>query len=177
MRFAFATLFAILFLTACSTATPTPPPPTTPPWDSVPPHVVESLCRRLKMDAIATSGRTALVRVTQPLVTRENLAAVAGSTPERGRKGPGHLVTTNRAIPIEVGDGTCEWRLADVRETFGSDEMVVELSAPVPNPFTRREAGLFARVSLGNEHESWYWISLVPQGDQWPVRFVSVLFK
>lgn len=177
MRLAFATLTAALFLSACSTSNPQPAAPTMPMWESVPPHVVEALCRRLKMDAIATSGATALVRVTQPLVTAENLAAVAGSTPHRGRKGPGRLVTTNRAIPIETAQGSCDWRLADVRESFGSDEMVVELSAPVPNPFTRREAGLFARVSLGDQHESWYWISLVPAGGQWPVRFVSVLFR
>jgi len=177
LRLAFATLTAALFLSACSTTTATPSAPTMPAWDSVPPHVVEALCRRLQMDAISTSGATALVGITQPLVTRENLAAVAGSTPQRGRKGPGHLVTTNRAIPIETGKGSCDWRLADVRESFGSDEMVVELSAPVPNPFTRREAGMFARVSLGDQHDAWYWISLVPQGGQWPVRFVSVLFK
>jgi hypothetical protein len=176
LRIVFASLVAVVFLTACTTSS-TPPPPRVPAWDTIPPHVVQALCARLRMDAIAT-GTTTLVRVTQPLVTAESLAAVAQVTPKPTRhaqQGP----IVNRAIPVDADShGSCSWRLIDAGDPHLPDDMVVELSAPLANPFARREAGVFARVSLGTEHESWYWISLVPgPGGQWGVRFVSVLFR
>lgn len=177
MKFALPLTAALVLLTACSTTNSAPAGPRSPAWDSVPPYIVEALCRRLQMDAIAT-GTTTLVGTTQPLITAESLAAVAGATTKRDRKGPIDQPIVNRAIPIEVGTtGTCSWHVIDVREKQLSDDMVVELSAPLPNPYTKREAGLFARVKLGEDHQSWYWISLVPVGGHWPVRFVSVLFK
>jgi hypothetical protein len=168
-------LTAYLFLTACASR---PPAPTVgPQWDVVPARVVEALCSRLKMDAIAT-GRTAIVKVTQPLVTAQNLSALAGSTTPRGAKRRAAAAVANRAIPIELGRGPCSWEPIDVRDIDKhSDAMLVELSAPILHPFNTHEAGVLARVSLNNEHQSLYWISMVPRGDQWGIRFVSVLFE
>ena len=132
---------------------------------------------RLKMDAI-TTGRTNIVKVTQPLVTPQSLIALAGSTTPRGAKRRAAAAVTNRAIPIELGRGSCAWTPIDVRDVDKhSDAMLVELSAPLLHPYNPKEAGVLARVSLGNEHQSLYWISMVPRGDQWAVRFVSVLFE
>jgi hypothetical protein len=161
-------------LTGCAS---TPPPVVAPQWDALPARIVEALCVRLKMDAIAT-GRTTIVKVTQPLVTAQNLATLAGSTTPRGAKRRAAAAVTNRAIPIELGRGSCAWIPIDVRDVDKhSDSMLVELSAPLLHPYNAKEAGVLARVSLGNEHQSLYWISMVPRGDQWAVRFVSVLFE
>lgn len=153
------------------------PPVVAPNWDVVPARVVESLCVRLKMDALAT-GRTAIVKVTQPLVTPQNLIALAGSTTPRGAKKRAQAAAVNRAIPIELGRGSCAWEPIDVRDIDQhSDAMLVELSAPILHPYNNREAGVIARVSLGNQHQSLYWISMVPRGNDWAIRFVSVLFE
>jgi hypothetical protein len=164
-----------LSFTACASRPPAPI--VGPQWDVLPARVVDALCSRLKMDAIAT-GRTAIVKVTQPLVTAQNMAALAGSTTPRGAKRRAAAAVTNRAIPIELGRGACSWEPIDVRDIDQhSDAMLVELSAPLLHPFNTHEAGVLARVSLNNEHQSLYWISMVPRGDEWGIRFVSVLFE
>ena len=167
-------IVCVLFLlSGCASA----PPVVAPNWDVLPARIVEALCVRLKMDAI-TTGRTNIVKVTQPLVTPQNLVTLAGSTTPRGAKRRAEAAVTNRAIPIELGRGSCAWIPIDVRDVDRhSDAMLVELSAPILHPYNAHEAGVIARVSLGNEHQSLYWISMVPRGDQWTVRFVSVLFE
>jgi len=163
-----------LLLGACATK---PQVTEAPPWEAIPSRVVDALCYRLRMDAIAT-GRTAIVKVTQPLATPQTMAALAGSTTPHGAKQRANAAVVNRAIPIEIGRGSCTWEPIDVRDTKQySDAMLVELSAPLLHPFNANEAGVIARVSLADQHQSLYWISMVPRGDQWAVRFVSVLFE
>lgn len=164
---------AIVLFTACASKPPLPAPD----WASVPEPVVNALCRRLQMDALA-SGKTAIVKVTQPLATPQSMVALAGTTAAPGSKRlPTNVV--NRAIPIDTtGRGPCNWEPIDVRDIKKHpDAMLVELSAPLLHPYNKHEAGLLARVSLGTEHESWYWISMVPHNGEWGVRFVSVLFE
>lgn len=146
-----------------------------PQWDAIPAGVVESLCQRLQMDAIAT-GHLTIVKVTQPLATPQAVAAIASATPGRPEK-PRPAAIVHRALPILFADATCDWRPVDVRQQVGKDDMVVELSAPLTNPYRPSEAGLFVRVTLGGEHESWYWLSLIPRAEQWSVGFVYVLAK
>jgi len=166
--------FAFLFVGCASTA---PAPTVAPQWDVLPARVVEALCRRLQSDALAT-GRTSIVKVTQPLANVRSMSALAGSTAPRGAKRRANAAVVNRAIPIELGRGSCAWDPIDVRDIEKhSDAMLVELSAPLLHPYNTHEAGVLARVSLGDQHQSLYWISMVPHGDQWAVRFVSVLFE
>jgi hypothetical protein len=147
-----------------------------PQWDMIPAGVVEAVCQRLQRDAIAT-GPLTIVKTTQALVTAESVAAIAAATPGTpGRPMGGQIV--QRTIPLQFAESACSWRQVDSRLSQRSDEMVVELSSPFTNPYLPTEAGLFARVVLGTEHQSWYWVSLVPRGsNQWAVRSVSVLPK
>ena len=169
-----AAVSALLFLVACG---PPPAPVVAPQWDAIPSRVVDALCQRLRADALA-SGTTTIVKVTQPLANAQSMAALAGSTAPRGAKVRANAAVVNRAIPIEIGRGGCSWDPIDVRDIDEhSDAMLVELSAPLLHPFNKNEAGVLARVSLGNEHQSLYWISMIPRGNQWAVRFVSVLFE
>jgi hypothetical protein len=173
-----ARCIVLLSTILCSACTSTPPAPVVAPqWDAVPSRVVDALCQRLRMDAIAT-GKTTIVKVTQPLANAQSMAALAGSTAPRGAKVRANAAVVNRAIPIELGRGGCAWDPIDVRDIDKhSDAMLVELSAPLLHPFNKNEAGVLARVSLGNENQSLYWISMIPRGNQWAVRFVSVLFE
>ncbi len=147
--------------------------PLAPDWDMVPAGISDALCGRLRMDAVAT-GNVTIVRVTQPLATRESLAAVAVVTNNRKRAREAPIV--NRAIPIMFGHGSCAWTPIDVRDIpKHRDEMVVELSAPLPNPFKPGEAGIFARATLAGEHASWFWIPLRRATGGWQTGSISVL--
>ena len=163
---------AALVFASCASA----PPREVPRWDVVPSTVVEALCQRLHSDGLA-SGPLIIVRVTQPLATPENVAALEGAVDDGRtiRKTPPVIV--NRAIPIDIGRGSCAWHPVDVRESRSADSMVVEISSPLINPYTPNEAGVFARASLATEHPAWYWVAMSPAEDGWAVRRVLVLFN
>ena len=162
-----AAVLIALLLTACA-AKPPADEPLAPEWDAVPPGIAEALCLRLRMDAVAT-GTLAVVNVTQPLATPLSLGALGNLGAQRPRKdGAPQAALVNRAIPVGLAPGACSWVAVDIRDVKKhSDEMLLELSAPLPNPFVAHEAGMFARVSLGGEHANWYWLPLLPAGGGW----------
>ena len=169
-------LLTVLLLTSC--APPTAPPLTAPQWDAVPPGVLDTLCSRLRMDAIATGAPLALVDTTRPLATQQSLAALAISSRGRARNDRfgTSVLEANRAIPVVTEGSTCAWRRITPAEAARlHDELIVELSAPALHPFAAREAGLFARVTVGGQGASWYWVALLPVADRWAVGGVSVL--
>ncbi|HKR63823.1 MAG TPA: hypothetical protein VJZ00_08830 [Thermoanaerobaculia bacterium] len=124
------------------------------------------------------TGDVAVVRVTQPLVSNESIAALKASvsSPKAVRRPATPPQIINRALPIAFGS-RCAWRPLDVFDKHPSDEMLVEFSAPIVNPVIPSEAGMFARVTLGGQHPAWYWIALVPHGDDWGARWVYVLAR
>jgi hypothetical protein len=162
-----AVVLTLILLTACASEPP-PAGPLAPDWDMIPPGIPEALCTRLKIDAVAT-GRLAVVNVTQPLATPLTLGALGHLAPQRPRKdGAAERALINRAVPVELQPGSCTWIPVDIRDVSKhGDEMLLELSAPLPNPWVANEAGLFARVSLGGEHPNWYWLPLYPTGSGW----------
>jgi hypothetical protein len=82
----------------------------------------------------------------------------------------------NRVLPITTEGATCRWRPIKVAQADAlQDEMIVELSAPSINPFAPKTGGLFARVTVGGQGASWYWITLFPSNGRWVVGPVYVL--
>ena len=147
-----------------------------PEWDMIPPGVTDLMCARLQMDALAT-GTVAAVRITQPLVTAESMSALLSSVSSpKARRHPVNPQLVNRAIPILFGQ-RCAWKPLGVFDQKPADEMLVEFSSPIANPAIPNEAGMFVRASLGGEHPAWYWIALVPRGDEWAARWVYVLAR
>jgi hypothetical protein len=171
------TLIALtLFVLSCASAPKQPVVPAVPEWDLIPAGIGEAVCARLKMDAIATMGPVTIVGSTQPLASPRTVAALAGVTKKKGKPVLTQAAYTNRAIPIVLATGACRWHLIDAAQIPQfADEMIVELSAPIPNPFAVGEAGMFARVSLGGENPSWYWIPLLPSGNGWSAGLVVPL--
>lgn len=176
-----AIIALLLLCSACASKPKTPPPP---PPDTIPAMAIDSLCARLEMDAIATGAPLALVSTTRPLATQQSISALMLIQERNARTNPQRLAMTmvqgNRTLPVSTEGTNCGWKSITAAQVAGlHDEMIVELSAPTPNPFSQREAGIFARVSLGGEgmSASWYWISLVSYGDRWAVRGVSVLVQ
>ena len=133
------------------------------------------------MDAIASGAPLALVGTTRALATPETLSALAlvsrGGRTSRSRVAAS-AADANRSIPITTEGASCSWRVIPVNQIDRHrDEMLLELSAPMLHPFASKQAGLFARASVGGQGASWYWISLVPTGDTWSVSQVGVLVQ
>jgi hypothetical protein len=178
MRLSLAAALAAAIALACA---PRPATPLVAP-DTVPPTVLEALCGRLRMDAIASTAPVAILTVTRPLATQQSMAALAMTARGRvkGQRIGASALEANRELPVEaVAAASCTWRpVAPAQLDRYRDEMLVELSAPAVNPFEPRLAGLFARVTVGGEGASWYWVSLVPYPNgQWGVGGVSVLVQ
>jgi hypothetical protein len=160
-------LLAVALLMALSCTSAPVPDVLAPDWSVIPPGLTEALCMRLRMDAIAT-GNVTIVKTTQPLATPHTVAALANIAKRRRKTramaDAGNAAIVNRVIPVSLPTGTCSWTPIEVRDMARhADEMIVELSAPLPNPYEKGEAGVFARVSLAGENASWYWLPLVPQ--------------
>lgn len=167
----------VFLLTACNSSKPAQPAIPLPEWTQVPGGIVESLCRRLRQDTLGENSALVLVKTTQPIANPQSLTALAAASQKRarGERNAG-VLTAQRSIPIEMTSGTCAWRGIDRLDVDKhADMMVVELSSPLRNPFEWHNVGLFARISLGGQHASWYWISLVPYGGGWAAADIRPL--
>ena len=80
---------------------------------------------------------------------------------------------------VEVPAQTCISRFVTPQEAArANDVMIIRFSSPFVNPFGRGQTGTLARLSLGNEAATWYWIPLVYRNDRWlaaPPLALSVL--
>jgi hypothetical protein len=156
--------FVLLLLAACNTAAPAPPPPQ---FTAVPSGVLESMCMRLHDEGIAST--VDLVRTSRPLVTRQSLQALAelAFKPNVDSALVEAAVATNAtALPIGKNE-SCAWHPVGAASPRSADTMTLELSAPFAAPFRRGGTGVLARLSLGGESATWYWIPLVNQNGAW----------
>lgn len=155
-----------------------PAPPVSPEWSAVPQGVIETFCLRLKAEGVAQGQPVVIVRTTQPFATMNAIALLAGPTPKRASTdtATAALIASQRAIPLTLGSSGCTWIAIDSAKAYrAADQMIVEMSAPAPNPFRRNEAGLFVRMSLAGEHGQWYWMSLLPREGGWVVGNIEAL--
>src|SRR5688500_9538653 len=119
----------LLILGGCA-STSKAPPLTAPAWEAIPAGVLDALCTRLKMDAIATGAPLALVSTTRPLATSEAIAALGRTG--RGRSSADRVATAmadaSRTLPVLSAGSSCAWRPVSPSEIPQTrDEMLVEL--------------------------------------------------
>jgi len=169
----------IVFLTACAT-TKSAPPPRLPQWSAIPSAILDSFCANLRDEGISTSTTINIVITAQPaLITPMSMDALSNSFFYRGPIDAAHAAATATAEATELPIGiprTCEWRgiAAKSASSYG-DTLTLQISPPIVNPFARNAAGLFARIALGNESPTWYWLPLIPRGDAWTAGRLTVL--
>jgi hypothetical protein len=141
-----------------------PPPPK---FTLVPSTVLDSMCDRLRDEGLGTP--VDVVRTSRPLVTRQSLQALAelGFKPQMDAALVEAAVATN-ATPLPLGrNAACAWNPVSDSVPRSPDTMTLEVSAPFTLPFRRGGTGVLARLSLGGESASWYWIPLVNQDGKW----------
>jgi hypothetical protein len=148
----------VALLMSCASASVEPPVPE---WPAVPAAVMNTLCERLRIDAVAHEGDLAIVKTTQPIVSAGAIAGLARRNMKSGNlvQLAEDLSASQKTLPLLIPRNGCAWKPIDYFDAKKQgDMMVVELSSPMRNPFARGEAGMFARVTLGGTMATWYWI-------------------
>jgi hypothetical protein len=163
------TFWAITF--GCASAPPPAAPPPAVTWTELPAMVLQAFCTRLRDEGISRQSTVNVVQSTQPLVTANSLHSLAASATFRGRV-PAVKITQagvagNATIPVSFPAGGCSWRRVEPSAVNQpTDTMTLELSAPLVNPFSHGAVGVLARMSLGGEGATWYWVPIVQRGGQ-----------
>lgn len=151
------TLLALL-ASACASAPPLPTPPST-----VPRAAVEMMCSRMRTEGMTAELR--MIKTTQPLITPTLLNALAEATFIGGKPA---VAAAAAAAGLPVESASCAKQLI---ESFDpkrdSDVMVLQFSSPFNNPFTRGQVGVVARLSLGDEAPTWFWIPMGERNGIW----------
>lgn len=129
----------------------------------VPRAAVETMCNR--MHAEGMTGELRVVKNSQPLITPASVDGIAEAMFYRGKSvAP---ITAAVKVPVET-EGSCTTRAIDALDARrDADVMVLQFSSPFANPFARGQLGVIARLSLGNEAATWYWIPIAERNGTW----------
>ena len=153
-----------LLIAACASAPPMPQTPIT----TLPQGALDMMCAVLRAEGMTSEVR--VVKETQPIVTPASLRALAeasfASKPVKAEAI--QAILTTPLIPVEASGQTCIARFVTATEAArANDVMILQFSSPFANPFGRGQTGALARLSLGGEAATWYWIPLVYRNDRW----------
>jgi len=121
------------------------------------------MCSRMHTEGIS-AGELRALKMTQPLITPQSVQGLAEAVYYSGRSAP--RIAAAATVPVETA-GTCVTRTIDAITPHDYDAMIVEFSSPFENPFVHGQLGVFARLSLGAEAASWYWVPIGLHGDTW----------
>jgi hypothetical protein len=172
------TLLPLLFaatILATSCASSDAPPFAPPPWTDLPPTIAEAVCLRARGEAISHDSPIAAINVTQPGIVNGSSIYSLSHAFGMGVSNPVQLADTLRSAtaPMPVlfpmmGMGSCTFRPIEAADQQRvTDVMLLQLSSPILNPFVKKEAGVLARLSLGNRNAMWYWVPLAERKEKW----------
>jgi hypothetical protein len=160
----------ILLLAACASSSNKPPVETVPRWTAVPSSIVQAMCTKLHTEGMRNTVN--VETTTEPLITRETLIGLAEAAEQQTRQDPEKLAAIinggKSMIPVTVdGDGSCSFHPVTRAKDGRTDEMLLQFSPPLVNPFERGSAGVFARLSLAGEAPQWYWVPIRQKNGTW----------
>jgi hypothetical protein len=168
-----------LFLISCATAS-APPAPKVPQWTTMPASVLDALCANFRDEGISTETTVNIVKTAQrSLISPASIQTLAESQFYHGKVDPAQAASAAAAeaveIPITITHG-CAWRPIEPQSGARyKDTMTLELSPPFANPYARNSAGILARLALGGEAPTWYWMPLIQHGDTWTAGRLTIL--
>ena len=161
----FSAFCLLLSAFGCASA----PQPTVPP-SAVPGAVVAVMCAQMRSEGMTAGFR--VVKTTQPIVTPAVISAMADVAFYRGK--PVAPVLPNALLPVEPAP--CARAMIEaVDPRRDADAMILQFSSPFSNPYTRRQIGVVARLSLGEDNPVWYWIPMVDRNGSWAASSPLIL--
>jgi hypothetical protein len=136
--------------------------------------VIDSICSRLRSEGMTSEVRA--VSTTQPLITPGTLQALAEAAFYQGKETGLAEIGSIVPIAVQVPTNSC---VSTAIEAFDrardGDVMVLQISAPLANPFARRQLGVLARLALGDESPIWYWVPIGERSGIWVAGAPSIL--
>ena len=144
-----------------------------PQWTQVPPVVLDAFCTKLRNEGVSPDT-IFVVKTTQPLVTGASLGSVGHLYGKSGEVGSFAQALNAAITQLPISDSpSCRWtHIEKLDPQKNSDQFVVEMSAAIPNPFAKSEAGVMVRMSIGGHDAQWYWIPLGNRNGQWAIGIV-----
>jgi hypothetical protein len=139
----------------------------------VPATVLDTFCGRLRDEGVSPETTLHVVTMTQPLITPNAIMGLAEAAFYQQRFDPAALSEAANGettpMPVVVPQSACAWRGVAESARRSADIMTIEFSSPFKNPFAKKSYGLFARISLGNDAATWYWVPLGAINGRWAV--------
>lgn len=165
----------LAFLLASCASRPPATPFAAPVWDQLPSTVAEAVCVRARGEALSQSAPIAAIDVTQPAIVNGSSIASLSHAYSAGISNPVQLAETLRSATSSMpvlfpmsGAGSCTFRPIEPSEQRRvTDVLLLQLSSPIVNPFAKKEAGVLARLSLGNRDAMWYWVPMAERKGKW----------
>jgi hypothetical protein len=171
---------AVLFFFATCAFAKAPPPPKLPEWKAIPASVLDAFCANFREEGISSSTTINVVKTAQKmLITPASMQALSDSGFYHGSmdsaKAASVALASSDEIPVTMPND-CAWRPIEPKSGARfTDTMTLEISPPIANPFSRNSTGIFARLTLGGEASTWYWLPLIPRGEMWTAGRMAVL--
>jgi len=140
-------------------------------WSSIPSGVLDVLCASsIRNEGIGRQTTINVVPRSQSLVSTASLVGLRrayfvkpgkglANTPQIAQSIAGGLTS----IPIEVpaAGRSCNWAtLEHFDRARDNDKMILQISAPFANPYSKTEWGAFARLTVGGEAATWFWVPM-----------------
>lgn len=143
----------------------------------LPASAVEAMCSKLHAEGMSSEVR--VVSETQAIVSPNTLQGLARSSFEtrKPRADAIQAIVATPLMPVEPPAKPCMQLVTAAEAAKISDMMVIQFSSPFMNPWGR-EVGALARMSLGGESSTWYWVPLLNQNGHWLAatpRLLSVI--
>ena len=162
---------ALVLVMSCASHHSVAPPSVT----QLPGVVLEVMCSRLRTEGM--SGEVRVVNETQAIITPATVQALASASFQQRRLSPDAIqqLLSTPLTPIEVPAKACSQPVAPSDTSVRPDVMLLQFSPPFVNPFSKGETGTLARLSLGGESATWYWVPLVLQNNRWSAGSPTVL--
>jgi hypothetical protein len=140
-------------------------------WSRIPSGVLDALCASsIRNEGI---GRQTIINVvprSQALVSAASLVSlrrVYFVKPGKGLEKTPQMAESIAAglpsIPVDLpaGGRSCNWAILEhFDRTRDNEKMILQISAPFANPYSKTEWGSFARLSVGGEAAAWFWVPM-----------------
>lgn len=163
MRYRLSVIRYPVILLALGCASLKPVQTTAPDLKSVPSIAIEAACTKLRNEGVTGESAMVVKRTEPSLITGASLRSVAHSY-NKDLDASALAATIGsmvQATPIDFRATSCKWQTIEKLDPVAQAQMaVVEFSPPFINPFTKGEAGVLVRMSVGGHDSQWYWIPL-----------------
>jgi hypothetical protein len=155
-------------------------------WTHIPSGVLDALCASsIRNEGIGRQTTINVVPRSQSLVSAASLVSLRrlyfvplGKGLEKTPQLAQTIAEGLTSVPVDVPTSgrACTWAPLDHFDRGrDNDKMILQISTPFANPYSRSEWGSFARLTVGGEAPAWFWVPLKTKDGAIAIGHVSEL--